>query len=113
MNFAIYQHLKIRKHLELRTGRHITKWSLGLFSTVMLQLAGILVTIFILSYMPLRLRQRELKTIFKLGCSRMTITYLLAAEILIIGLLAGALCIGLLFVVDAYSSDVVRRLFIN
>ncbi len=69
-----------------------------------------LVLVFALS---LRLRQRELQTIFKLGCSRATIAYLLAAEILIIGLLAGVLCIALLYVVDAYSNDLVRTLFIN
>ncbi len=69
-----------------------------------------LVLVFSLS---LRLRQRELHTIFKLGCSRTTIASLLGAEILIIGLLAGVLCIVLLFVVDAYSSEVVRSLFIG
>jgi len=69
-----------------------------------------LVLVFALS---LRLRQRELHTIFKLGCSRATISYLLAAEILIIGLIAGALCVALLWVVDGYSSDLVRTLFIN
>jgi putative ABC transport system permease protein len=69
-----------------------------------------LVLVFALS---LRLRQRELHTIFKLGCSRATIVYLLAAEILIIGLIAGALCVALLYVVDGYSNDLVRTLFIN
>jgi putative ABC transport system permease protein len=69
-----------------------------------------LVLVFALS---LRLRQRELQTIFKLGCSRATIAYLLAAEIFIIGLMAGALCVALLYVVDGYSSDLVRSLFIN
>jgi len=69
-----------------------------------------LVLVFALS---LRLRQRELHTIFKLGCSRATITYLLAAEILIIGLIAAGLCAALLSVVDGYSSDLVRTLFIN
>lgn len=69
-----------------------------------------LVLVFALS---LRLRQRELQTIFKLGCSRATIAYLLAAEIFIIGLIAGALCVSLLYVVDGYSSDLVRSLFIN
>jgi uncharacterized membrane protein YidH (DUF202 family) len=51
MNIAMFQHLKVLKYLELRTGKHIAKWSLGLFSTVMLQLVGILATIFILSNM--------------------------------------------------------------
>lgn len=51
MNIAMFQHLKVLKHMELQSGRHMTKWSLGLFSTVMLQLVGILATIFILSNM--------------------------------------------------------------
>jgi putative ABC transport system permease protein len=69
-----------------------------------------LVLVFALS---LRLRQRELQTIFKLGCSRATIVHLLGAEIFIIGLIAGALCVALLYLVDGYSGDVVRSLFIN
>ena len=75
--------------------------------------AATLLALVLVFSLSLRLRQRELHTIFKLGCSRMTITYLLAAEILIIGLLSGLLCVGLLFVVELYSSDVVRSLFIN
>ena len=63
--------------------------------------------------LSLRLRQRELNTIFKLGCSRLTIARLLTAEIMIIGLVSTVLCLALLFVVDNYSSDVVRIMFIN
>jgi uncharacterized membrane protein YidH (DUF202 family) len=51
MNIAMFQHLRVLKHLELKTGGHIARWSLGLFSTVMLQLIGTLVTVFILSNM--------------------------------------------------------------
>lgn len=69
-----------------------------------------LVLVFSLS---LRLRQRELHTIFKLGCSRMTIAYLLSAEIMIIGLVSGVLCAVFLYIVDTYSNNVVRSLFIN
>jgi putative ABC transport system permease protein len=75
--------------------------------------AATLLALVLVFSLSLRLRQRELHTIFKLGCSRTTIANLLTAEILIIGLLAGVLSAGLLFVVDAYSSDVVRSLFIN
>ncbi|MDH3637211.1 MAG: ABC transporter permease [Gammaproteobacteria bacterium] len=63
--------------------------------------------------LSLRLRQRELGTIFKLGCSRMTIARLLAAEIFIIVLVSGSLCAGLMGVVDYYSGDLVRALFIG
>ena len=75
--------------------------------------AATLLALVLVFSLSLRLRQRELQTIFKLGCSRLTVVRLLAAEILLIGLLAGVLCGGLLFIVDVYSSDVVRGLFIS
>jgi len=63
--------------------------------------------------LTIRLRQREINTIFKLGCSRMTIAYLLVNEILIILTLASLVCLGLLLLVNIYSSDIVRLLFIS
>jgi len=54
-----------------------------------------LILVFALS---LRLRQRELRTIFKLGCSRSTVAQLLGAEIVII-LAAAATLTGLLLAV--------------
>jgi len=69
-----------------------------------------LVLIFALS---LRLRQREIQTIFKLGCSRATIARLISAEILIIVVMSAVLCGGLVFVTDQFSNDLVRMLFVN
>lgn len=69
-----------------------------------------IVLVFALS---LRLRQREINTIFKLGCSRMTIAHLLAAEILIIVLISGVLCAALVWGVDRYSSNLVRAFFVG
>ena len=69
-----------------------------------------IVLVFALS---LRLRQREINTIFKLGCSRMTIAHLLAAEIIIIVLISGVLCAALVWGVDHYSSDLVRAWFLG
>jgi putative ABC transport system permease protein len=69
-----------------------------------------IVLVFALS---LRLRQREINTIFKLGCSRMTIARLLSAEIFIIVLSSAAMCTALIFLVDQFSSDLVRGLFIR
>ena len=61
----------------------------------------------------LRLRQREIETIFKLGCSRATTVRLLAAEIVII-LAASALLTGLLLVlVIQFDDSLVRSLFIR
>jgi putative ABC transport system permease protein len=69
-----------------------------------------LVLVFALS---LRLRQREIQTIFKLGCRRMTIVRLIGAEILIIILIGGILCGAMVFLVDQFSNDLVRMLFIR
>ena len=68
-----------------------------------------LVLVFALS---LRLRQREICTVFRIGGSRSTIAVLLAAEIFIILLLGGLLCVLTLVVVNHYSGDLVRSLFI-
>ncbi len=63
--------------------------------------------------LSLRLRQREISTIFKLGCSRMTIVRLLAAEIFIIIFISGALCTSMIFTVNSYANEIVRMLFIR
>jgi putative ABC transport system permease protein len=75
--------------------------------------AATLLALLLVFALSLRLRQRELQTIFKLGCSRATTVYLLAAEILIIGLVAGALCLAVVLIVDTQSGEIVRALFIN
>ena len=69
-----------------------------------------IVLVFVLS---LRLRQREIQTIFKIGCSRLTIAKLLAAEILMIVAASGLLGSILLMVVDRFTHDLVRVLFIG
>jgi putative ABC transport system permease protein len=63
--------------------------------------------------LSLRLRQREIQTIFKIGCSRMTIAKLLAAEILIIVFTSAVLCSIMMFGVQNASNDLVRMLFIR
>ena len=63
--------------------------------------------------LSVRLRQRELTTIFKLGCSRMTAVKLIAAEIVIIVLAAGIICAGLLYIVDANAETLVRMFILN
>ena len=68
-----------------------------------------LVLVFALS---LRLRQREIDTIFKLGCSRLTIAQLLGAEIVIIAAFSAVLCLLILGVVSHYAQQLVRTLFI-
>ena len=66
-----------------------------------------LILVFALS---LRLRQGEIETIFKLGCSRATIARLLGAEVFIITGISGLICGGLLLLVNHYSQVLVRSL---
>jgi len=79
-------------------------------SVVALATIMAIILVFALS---LRLRQGEIQTIFKIGCSRLTIVKLLAAEILIIVATSGLLCGTLLMVVDQFTHDLVRLLFVG
>jgi putative ABC transport system permease protein len=69
-----------------------------------------LVLVFALS---LRLRQREIHTVFRIGGSRLTIARLLVAEIAIIVLYSGVLCAAVIVLVQQYSDELVRTLFIS
>jgi putative ABC transport system permease protein len=69
-----------------------------------------LVLVFALS---IRLRQRELDTMFKLGCGRSTVASLLGAEIAIILAISGLVSIVLVYAVDWIADDLVRVLFIR
>ena len=75
-------------------------------------LATILAVILVFA-LSLRLRQREIQTIFKLGCSRLTIARLVSSEIFIIVLTSGLLCSVMILVVNQISNDLVRMLFIR
>jgi putative ABC transport system permease protein len=75
-------------------------------------LATILAVVLVFA-LSLRLRQKEIQTIFKLGCSRLTIVRLVAAEIILIGLSSGLFCGALVLLVDQYANDLVRMLFIR
>ena len=75
-------------------------------------LATILAIILVFA-LSLRLRQREIQTIFKLGCRRATIARLLAAEIFIIVVMSGVFCGALMWLVNQFSTDLVRMLFIR
>ena len=68
------------------------------------------VLVFALSF---RLRQREIQTIFKLGCSRSTIASLVGAEIGIIVCISGVLCMITVFAMHQFSDELVRTLFIG
>ena len=82
----------------------------AIISVVAVAMGLAIVLVFALS---LRLRQREIQTIFRLGCSRLTIAKLLSAEILIIVFVSGILCGAMVFAVEYYANDLVRMLFIR
>jgi putative ABC transport system permease protein len=66
--------------------------------------------VFLLS---MRLRQREIETITRIGCSRFAVLQLLVAEILIVIILSGLIVTATVACVDTYASDLVRLLIIN
>jgi putative ABC transport system permease protein len=82
----------------------------AVISVVTLATILAIVLVFALS---LRLRQREIGTIFKLGCRRATIARLVGAEIVIIVLISGLFCGAMIFLVDQFANDLVRMLFIK
>jgi len=63
--------------------------------------------------LSIRLREREISTLFRLGGSRLTIAQLLIAEIAIIVTASAVLCGVLLAGVNHYSGDLVRALVIR
>ena len=75
-------------------------------------LATILAIILVFA-LSLRLRQREIQTIFKLGCRRATIARLLTAEISIIVITSGVICGSMILLINQFSNDLVRMLFIR
>jgi putative ABC transport system permease protein len=81
-------------------------------AVIMLVGTATLLALTLVFSLSLRLREREIDVIFKLGCSRATITRLLGAEITIIILLSSAVCAVLLGFVVHYDQMLVRNLFI-
>ncbi len=75
-------------------------------------LATILAVVLVFA-LSLRLRQAEIHTIFKLGCSQLTVFKLISAEIMMILLASSIFCAALVYTVDCYSNEIVRMLFIG
>ena len=75
-------------------------------------IAMILAVILVFS-LSFRLRQKEIKTIAHLGCSRTTVIKLITAEILIIVIFSSALCFISLLILQQYQDDIVHRLFLT
>lgn len=75
-------------------------------------IAMILALLLIFS-LSIRLRQKEINTIFHLGCSRGTVVQLVAAEILIVAIFSGILCYLSLILLQQFQVEIVHRLFIS
>lgn len=75
-------------------------------------LAALLALILVFA-LSLRLRQRELATVFRIGCSRYTIMWLLGAEIVIILAISAALVAAVAGVVSHYDEQLVRLFLVN
>ncbi len=82
----------------------------AVISVVGLATVMAIILVFALS---LRLRQREMETIFKLGCRRATTARLIGAEILIIVAVSGLLCGVMMVTVNQFAHSIVRTLFIR
>ena len=63
--------------------------------------------------LSIRLRQREIQTVLRIGGSRLTIARLLAAEISLIALISAVFCAIVLLLVHHYSDELVRTLIIR
>ena len=63
--------------------------------------------------LSLRLRQREIQTVFRIGGSRLTIARLVGAEIAIVLAASAILCAVVTLAVYQYSGDLVRALFVR
>ena len=86
----------------------------GVLDAVITVVASAMVLAVLLVFgLSLRLRQREIRTVFLIGCRRSTIARLLAAEILIIVAVSAALCGLAVLAVSGYADQIVRALFIH
>jgi len=63
--------------------------------------------------LSLRLRRRELETIFLLGCSRATVFKLVVAELALLGLASAILSGALLLAVDHYGESWIRQFLLS
>ena len=69
-----------------------------------------IILIFTLS---LRLRQNEINTIFKIGCTKGTIVKLLSAEIALIIVASAGICLFFLSIISFYKDELVRVLLLS
>ncbi|QXP87228.1 ABC transporter permease [Methylococcus capsulatus] len=86
----------------------------ALFDGILLLVGTIALLLVALVFsLSLRLRQREIETIYLLGCARLTVLRLLFAEILLIALIAAAVCAAVLATAAPYASDLARHFILS
>ncbi len=82
-------------------------------AVVLVVSAATLATVALVFGLSLRLRRSEIETIFKIGCSRMTMARVLAAEIFVMLAFSGFFCAVFALVLRHYSQELVRMLVIQ
>ncbi|MBS1214366.1 MAG: hypothetical protein H6R26_2983 [Proteobacteria bacterium] len=86
----------------------------ALFDAVLLWVgSATLLAIGLVFALSLRLRQRELQTIFLIGCSRLTVVRLVTAECLLLAGISGLFCLALLEATRHYAEPLVRHFVIT
>jgi putative ABC transport system permease protein len=82
----------------------------ALFDAALVLVAGsTLLALGLVFALSMRLRQREIQTIFLLGCSKTKVLRLVAAEILLIGLASATVCLLLVVPIQYFAGDLVRH----
>jgi len=82
-------------------------------AVILIVAIAMILALFLIFSLSIRLRQKEIKTIFHLGCSRGTVAQLIAAEILIVVIFSGILCSLSLAILQHFQVEIVHRLFIS
>jgi putative ABC transport system permease protein len=82
-------------------------------AVVLIVAIAMILAVFLVFSLSFRLRQKEINTIFHLGCNRATVFQLISAEILIIILASGVLCFLSLLILQHYQDRIVHTLFIS
>ena len=79
-------------------------------SVVLTVIMSTLLTILLVFLLSIRLREKELKTIFRLGCSRLAISGFIMAEIAIIAVISFMICGCLLYLTSNNSHLILIKL---
>ncbi len=82
-------------------------------AVVLIVAVAMILAIFLVFSLSVRLRQKEITTIFYLGCSRSTVVQLITAEIMIIAIFSGIVCSVSLLVLQSFQNEIVHQLFIS